>query len=54
MINLYETIKNTGSYDNAVRPLYVRCKANISTVKGSDVYSNVVEPAQCARNLQGS
>lgn len=43
MINLYETIKNTGSYDNAVRPLYVRCKANISTVKGSDVYSNVVE-----------
>ena len=43
LINLYESIKNTDSYDNAVRPLYVRCKANINTVSGSDVYSNVVE-----------
>lgn len=43
IITFYETQKNTDSYDNAVRPVYVRCKANVSTVDGSDVYSNVVE-----------
>lgn len=43
IITFYETQKNTDSYDNAVRPIYVRCKANVSTVDGTDVYSNVVE-----------
>lgn len=43
IITFYESVKNTDSYDNAVRPIYVRCKANVSTVDGSDVYSNVVE-----------
>lgn len=43
MISFYESVKNTDSYDNAIRPIYVRCKANVSTVAGSDVYSNVVE-----------
>lgn len=43
IINFYEEQKGVDSYDNAVRPVYVRCKANVSTVSGSDVYSNVVE-----------
>lgn len=43
IINFYESVKNTDSYDNAVRPIYVRCKANVATAAGSDVYSNVVE-----------
>lgn len=43
IISFYESVKNTDSYDNAIRPIYVRCKANVSTVDGSDVYSNVVE-----------
>lgn len=43
IILFYESVKNTDSYDNAIRPIYVRCKANVSTVDGSDVYSNVVE-----------
>ena len=43
IITFYESVKNTDSYDNAVRPIYVRCKANVSTVAGTDVYSNVVE-----------
>ena len=43
IILFYESVKNTDSYDNAVRPIYLRCKANVATVAGSDVYSNVVE-----------
>lgn len=42
LISLYETVNGTDSYDNQVRPVYVRCKANVSSVEGSDVYSNTV------------
>lgn len=43
IIALYESIKNTDSYDNQVRPIYVRTKASVTTVSNSTVYSNVVK-----------
>ena len=46
IISLYETLKNTDSYDNAVRPIFVRAKASVSTVTNSTVYSNVVKLPQ--------
>ena len=43
IIALYESVKNTDSYDNQVRPMYVRAKATVSTISNSIVYSNVVK-----------
>lgn len=43
IITLYETVKNTDSYDNISRPIFVRAKANVSTIDSSVVYSNVVK-----------
>lgn len=43
VINFFVAQNNTDSYDNVVRPVYVRCKANVTTVANSVVYSNVVE-----------